>query len=165
MGADIHMVLERKDKTRGKWVGINNFNSRQAHVHVRDKEGQYVAAEALVMWEARSRNYAMFAALAGVRGDGPDPRGVPDDASDLALLEIDGWGADGHSHSWLPMSEALPIFMKHQFNGDGAIIKARIGGKSLTELHMRVLSNEFAVDFEPDREELDDYRLVFWFDN
>jgi hypothetical protein len=90
MGCDIHMILERK--WRDKWVGIHEVDSA-----------------------ARERNYDLFGRLAGVRRgdeDSPDPRGVPDDASDLSKMEIEGWGHGAHSHSWATLDEFLTAYIK-----------------------------------------------------
>jgi hypothetical protein len=65
------------------------------------------------------RNYDLFAILANVRngygfagavtGEGlnpiSEPRGVPDDASPEYTAEVERWGRDGHSHSWLTLAE------------------------------------------------------------
>lgn len=50
--------------------------------------------------------------LAGVRnGSGIipicDPKGVPEDASEEYLDQVDKWGIDGHSHSYLTVEELL----------------------------------------------------------
>src|SRR5207237_392615 len=101
MGCDIHMVLERK--TEGGWLGIHNFpyyDNRNGHDFPL----------------AKDRNYDRFAALAGVRGEGPEARGMPADASPLAKYDSDECGPDGHSHSWLPLKDAAQIFLKTERN-------------------------------------------------
>lgn len=62
----------------------------------------------------RGRNYNLFALLANVRGESPDPeftqadRGVPiDDCSKSYLNAVDAYGDDGHSHTWYLLSELL----------------------------------------------------------
>lgn len=82
-------------------------------------------------------------------GDGPEPRGLPDDASDTALTFADDWGSDGHSHSWLPLDEAAAIYLATEFNPSNFA-------------QQYPASEFFGVD-RPDDE--DEYRLVFWFDN
>lgn len=91
MGCDIHMVLERK--VGGKWV----------------------ADLSVQKYLKQDRNYRRFAALAGVRGDGPPPRGLPDDISDSTRLLVDDCGNDFHSHSWLPIKEAAQIFLETDY--------------------------------------------------
>jgi hypothetical protein len=134
MGCDIHMVLERKVEGVG-WVGIHNFPYYRMH------KGASCFPPALV------RNYERFAALAGVRGDGPAPRGIPEDVSTLSRDEIDRWGPDGHSHSWLPIDAAAQIFLCTAGESD--------------EFANKYPSNHF---FDVDSEQ-GAHRIVFWFDN
>ena len=129
MGCDIHTVIERKvtsPRINARWVAV-----------------------AIEHDASRSRNYDRFAALAGVRGDGPEPRGLPDDASDTALTLADDWGADGHSHSWLPLDEAAALYLATEFNP--------------SEFVQKYPASEFFGVERPD--DTDEYRLVFWFDN
>lgn len=168
MGADIHMVLEKRWKDR--WVGVNAFPYATAEVYDFDRRKvdphASVVAQGGIHWPVKSRNYDLFAALAGVRGTGPEPRGVPDDVSDLAQLEIEGWGADGHSHSWMLMSEAMPIFLRYQLDGVKKIMRGNTSQKKLSLSAMAYFYAEiYEDDSEDDQETLDDYRLVFWFDN
>jgi len=136
MGCDIHGSIEKR--VNGKWVMVNRMDLK-----------------------ARSRNYDRFARLAGVRGDGPEPRGVPEDVSDSTLLHIDEWGTDGHSHSWLPLHEAARIFLETEYTG------------SLSDF-----IKEYPMDHYFDVSQFEqkctccgqpipngEYRLVFWFDN
>lgn len=72
------------------------------------------------------RNYNLFAVLADVRnGRGfagiptgmgfepiSKPKGVPDDATPEYQKEVQDWGVDGHSHSWLTVAEILEFFKK-----------------------------------------------------
>lgn len=119
MGADIHGWVEKRHN--GKWVAVD---------HLPELSTQ--------------RNYGRFAKLASVRGDGPEPRGTPDDVSETVAFHISNWEPDGHSHSWLTIREALPIF-----NGTGQPCNWP-------------LSNYFALK---DEAPLDEFRIVFWFDN
>ncbi len=56
-----------------------------------------------------SRDYYLYEAMAGVRGDDENavviPRGVPADVSDPIKYWIKRAGEDGHTHSWLYPSE------------------------------------------------------------
>jgi hypothetical protein len=143
MGCDIHMVLEERDDEFG-WVGINAF-----HGH-RDRKGSS-------SWPgATDRHYKRFAALAGVRGEGPEPKGIPDDASPLTRLEIKGWGGDGHSHSWLPISEAAKIFSTRFYETE-----MPLDPKSYEADYPA----EFWFGASTDTASLENYRLIFWFDN
>jgi hypothetical protein len=145
MGCDIHMVLEKR--TGDKWVAVNAFNRHSVLLRGKQYGGTLISTPA-----ARSRNYLRFAALAGVRGDGLAPKGIPDDASDTALLLISEWGSDGHSHSWLPLEEAAHIFAETErwLEDDD-------------EWH-RSHPLEFFFCVESD-DQVNSYRLIFWFDN
>jgi hypothetical protein len=122
MGCDIHGWVEKK--TDKGWIGIAELKDRD-------------------------RNYGRFAMLAGVRGDGPDPLGIPDDVSQTTEYYIDVWDGDGHSHSFIPLVEAARIFAATAFNS---------ASKNPIEDH-------FGLDVYEDGAEAQDYRLVFWFDN
>ena len=120
MGCDIHMVLEQHYEGFG-WVGVSTFAGANQ--------------------PARERNYDRFAKLAGIRGDGPEPLGLPEDASVTARALASDWGGDGHSHSWIALEKALPLWLGAQRGG------------AIREL------------FGADEDRLAEYRLVFWFDN
>ncbi len=145
MGCDIHLVVERRDGDR--WVAVHTTNA----THGIDRDGE-------LAWScpaAVRRNYRRFAALAGVRGDGPEPRGIPHDASDYARMEIRRWGRDGHSHSWLPLAEALPIFVETERWPDA--------GHGVE--YARRYPAYFFFDVNEVDPDLGDHRIVFWFDN
>lgn len=141
MGCDIHLVLERKHPTYG-WVGTDSF---QIHHAI---DGKYCFPAAL------ERNYRLFAALAGVRGDGPEPRGVPEDASALTRMLVDDWSGDGHSHSWLPLAEAAQEFNKRRWPEEG-------------QAAMKSFRDSYPASFwfGVENETLEEHRLIFWFDN
>jgi len=134
MGCDIHIVSEKKVGDR--WVGIVRFS------HIDTQTGTAFPI-------CRDRNYKRFADLAGVRGDGPEPRGLPPDASELSRLLYDT--SDDHSHSWLPAREAVEVFLATEYN--------RISDFA------RKYPAYFYFKIDEDQENLDDYRIVFWFDN
>ena len=139
MGADIHGVVERF--WNDKWVAFRMISP--FHGIYGKKPGEFDVPL------ARSRNYERFAALAGVRGDGPPPKGLPADASDTAkmLFEMEG----DHSPSWLPLREATAIFKNTERYG----------------------LDKFATDYpaytyfgvEEQDGPLEQFRLVFWFDS
>ena len=68
---------------------------------------------------ALDRNYTRFAALAGVRGDGPTPKGLPKDVSESTKLYSDEWGLDGHGHSFLDLTKATALFLSTDQDRDG----------------------------------------------
>ena len=123
MGCDIHGTIEKL--IDDKWVMIAEFPD-----------------------EARVRNYLRFAALAGVRGDGPEPRGIPTDVSPGTLYNIQEWEGDGHSHSWLPLKDATRIFNMTSPSPD-------------KECEQYTVERFFGLcPFD-----IGEYRIVFWFDN
>lgn len=145
MGCDIHLVLEKQ--VDNKWVGVDTF---QGHHRAKWalKENEYDWSSSV----ARSRNYRRFAALAGVRGYGPSPKGLPNDASDTSLCLSNEWGCDGHSHSWLMIKEAYEIWKQTEGDLD-----------SFADKHP--ISYFFGVDVSEGSNNKSEYRIVFWFDN
>jgi len=95
MGCDIHLYVEKKS-VDGQWICV-----------AKDAYG--------------GRNYNLFSILADVRngrgfagcktGEGfnpiSKPKGLPADVSAVVQEESDGWSGDGHSHSYLTLSEIL----------------------------------------------------------
>lgn len=144
MGCDIHGVVERR--SGDKWVGVRVLG----FVH---RSGQADEPYGFVGDVARSRNYRRFAALAGVRGHGPEARGVPPDISDTSKLLIDQWGGDGHSHSWLPLSEAIAIFASTEYWPEN--VKEGDWPRA----------DPASLFFDVESDKVEEHRLVFWFDN
>lgn len=115
MGCDIHMFCEVRNQ-EGKWI------------FQKDKfKNRYYRSESPINdWNTEKtdepyqrRSYDLFAILADVRngygfagiitGAGfipiSEPKGVPQDASQEYLDIVEGWGGDGHSHSYFTISE------------------------------------------------------------
>ena len=172
MGADIHMVLERKWRpdvnTSPQWVGVNAFLQPDVQIWSRDTNS---LLSGHISWRPLYRNYDLFAALAGVRGDGPSPRGVPSDASPMARMGLAEWGDDAHSVTHMLMSEAMPIFVRYQFGGVSQVMHGAKAEDLLVD-GMRyffgdvsgydgveITSPYYAID------DLDTWRLIIWFDN
>lgn len=130
MGCDIHIVFERRFTPTGPWVGV-------------------VSVDALRM-DSRppcdNRNYAFFARLAGVRGDGPKALGLPDDAGELARFLAASWDGDGHSHSYVPLAAFVDAY-NHSGFGDKTTSE---GPGHVTGLYI---------------DDITHWRAVFWFDN
>lgn len=122
MGADIHVVLE-----------VSTGDPRRPW---READGLRDAAT--------NRNYSLFAALAGVRGDGPEPRGLPDDTSHTVKEQLYGWDCDAHSMSWLPLDEAAEVWRS-------------TSGVGIVDPHQ--------FFFGVSKEDAHNYRVIFWFDN
>lgn len=93
------------------------------------------------------RNYELFSKLADVRSYGEnnpidEPRGIPIDCSLFFQIRCNQWEGDGHSHSYLYLKELL----EHDFSN---------------------ISNDFQNFIESfrDKNDLENYRIVFFFDN
>jgi hypothetical protein len=95
MGTDIHFVVEFRDPEvdNGAWFGV--FSSDTLFVHLDHP-----------IHGLLSRDYPFFAALASVRGlAGPEPNGLPDDASALARHSLAAAGGDMHSTCHMSLHE------------------------------------------------------------
>lgn len=113
MGCDIHAYAERK-KPDGTWEAVDGppdgFTKYHKDPDILRDDG---FTEPRVSYCYHGRNYALFTILAGVRdyGEGivpiDQPRGIPDDASPGYRREVEAYGGDGHSHSWLTLAELL----------------------------------------------------------
>ena len=155
MGCDIHIVVERN--WCGKWVGLRTDKG-----FVR---GGYDGKQTDWAYpDVSRRDYGFFNRLAGVRGDGPDPLGLPSDASDLTLARATHWEGDGHSFSYLPLEE----FAMRWCAGNEAFI-AIMAAERLTgegRAYSRLLDRASIGTFDPyDGTDVGDFRVVFWFDN
>jgi hypothetical protein len=101
MGCDIHICRERK--VNGQWLSLEQWEREEV-------EGE---TKIYVNWrsqqEFRDRNYDLFGALCnGVRREFDfsfAPRGEPIDSSPETREAIEGYGEDGHSHSFLYLHE------------------------------------------------------------
>lgn len=134
MGCDIHMTVEMQDHL-GYWHGIQSIEWIEAY------DSGFTIPKAL------KRNYSRFGALAGVRHDGPDPRGLPEDISFMTTHRLGQPYGPYHSHSWLPLREAAAIFK--------ATDHRPYDTDESPEVHY----------FGLDPEDAEHCRLVFWFDN
>ena len=130
MGCDIHALIERK--VGDKWIMVNRLEGK-----------------------ATDRNYQRFAALAGVRGQGPIPKGLPNDISDSGRLYADEWDGDAHSHSYMDLKEAISIFTD-------TVDFPNIPLEKKMEKKIRLPAFYF---FDVDDYDIDKHRIVFWFDN
>jgi hypothetical protein len=151
MGCDIHLILEAEQRP-DHWVGVTVFN----HISTKcfDLYDMEKPKSHYFFWLVTGRNYELFGKLAGVRSNqGPPPRGLPRNISELARLKINHWGADGHSHSWGLLSEIGGLFLA-AYN-PRQILEA--------ERHQAV-AELFNIDLSND-DELNRYRLVYFFDN
>lgn len=111
MGCDIHFYVERK--VDGVWQSADRWEPSE------EEPGSQRIPRKKRFYS--DRNYNLFAILADVRngygfagcdtGNGfvpiADPRGIPEDVSELVQAESDRWEGDGHSHSWFTVAELL----------------------------------------------------------
>ena len=173
MGADIHFVIEHKDPDdEFGWVGVYWSDAPHAHPsfntggvihHVTNPEtGEKIPDHEYGVHpfgRLGRRDYAFFGRLAGVRYDGPDPNGVPDDASVMAKRCVKRWGGDGHSHGHMSLHE----FVKRKILSDDTIAeaaKSKLKGDDPIALFLGDCIDDFR-DITLD----DNTRVVFWFDN
>ena len=173
MGCDIHPVLEKRwtDPETGitKWVG------QHAYPYVQIKEvwqgGKVVATN---YWHAprpQERHYALFAKLAGVRGEGPEPRGYPEDVSDLALMRLGRIDDDTdlHSHSWVTAREWVQACLSVEDDPEKLFLdpNAKDNDPRVKDPYKHYLDIEIDT-WEHDGQPVDspdNYRIVFAFDN
>lgn len=168
MGCDIHPVLEKKVKFEDgteKWVGLHDFPFMVAYKNklIEGEMDKWELVAAGYNWQPAfdKRNYGRFAALCGVRGEGPDPKGLPEDASDLTKLRLPENNGDLHSHSWTSLREALEICLKTEYDSENVFLNEKDPRKT------NPLSYFFGLDWLEDNEDdtVDNYRVVYAFDN
>lgn len=170
MGADIHIYAERKLKD-GTWAMCKSYDSMNAKAFD-NIDGSAAASTfgGLLFHRARGRNYDFFAALAGVRGNGPEAMGLPEDVSPLVREESDRWDSDGHSHSWYMAEHFVPIFMEHKMSEQERteLVAKKLEAKYHLDITATVLTEYLGLDLPYNKEGDEDYsgiRFVFWFDN
>ncbi len=97
---------------------------------------------------AGRRFYFFFIQLASVRGTSTwseKPLPVPDDISDLSMYYIESFGTDGHNHGCVSLENFVRIY------------------NSCAE-HVTSVFDLFQIDIDEEKS-IDDYRVVFFFDN
>ena len=167
MGADIHLFLERKMKS-GNWACVTNFD---AFLHGEGLDGRGATGSDL-WFKLGQRDYTLFGALASVRGDGLEPRGLPDDLSEIVQEEADSWVHDAHSHSWMYADEFADIYHEVMF-GDEEIeednpmhryyqLTLKEGKDHAVWHFVNRMCNPMCIE---DEDKPHDFRFVFWFDN
>lgn len=169
MGADIHMYVEKRLPS-GNWACVRNLNesisNKGLYVIYKDRSSFNVGF--IAYWHLRDRNYELFAALAGVRGDGPEPRDLPQDVSEYVQTEYGGWGGDAHSASWYSAVDFVRIYTSVGVEVDEDTPLSPYVVSLITDgdeaAVAQFLSEEASVDVS-ESESVDLYRFVFWFDN
>lgn len=162
MGCDIHIYLESKKKINGeeRWVNVDHwqinpyFNNENS-----DWDGEREFEHVPVYF---GRNYELFGILAGVRDNSmtpiDDPRGIPNDISDVTRKEHEQWKQDAHSATYFTLDELLDFYQKkkkHQETLDYFLN----GIKERFYREFFLVSEERNKDFEKK------FRVIFWFDN
>ena len=171
MGADIHFVIEHNDPEDGLgWVGV--FWSDAPHSPSGYNHTAYVNNANISAEEQRRRmddgvhpfgrlgrrDYDFFARLAGVRGDGPEPNGVPSDASALTQRCVMRWEGDGHSHVHMTLRE----FVKRKIITDVTIAdaaKSKLQGGDPIAEYLGDCIDDDGITLD------DNTRVIAWFDN
>ena len=173
MGADIHFTIEHRDPHDGLgWVGV--FWSDAPHSPPIYNTGYMYDQNANITPEEQRRrmdhgvhpfgrlgrrDYGFFARLAGVRGDGPEPNGVPPDASALTQRCVSRWEGDGHSHVHMSLRE----FVKRKIISDDSLVEAAKsklqGGDPIAEFLGNCLDDDSGITLD------DNTRVIAWFDN
>ena len=173
MGADIHFTIEHRDPNDGLgWAGVfwsdasyspslynrdylhvSNANINFEELHRRMDPGVHPFGR------LSRRDYGFFARLAGVRGDGPEPNGMPPDASVMTQRVVARWEGSGHSHGHMTLRE----FVKRKIISDETVAKAaksKLQGVDPIAEYLGDCVNDY------DGITLDDNtRVVYWFDN
>lgn len=137
MGCDIHIVLERRKKIGGDWIGVYSTDELPLQNRLLIKQ----------------RDYDFFARIAAVRGSGPDtiyPKNLPEDISDLAWQEYMTAPKDHHSPSYMPAAQFAHAWIAVNPQVPDSKIRAEWAVSDL-------LGARDDEHFE--------YRVVFWFDN
>jgi len=177
MGCDIHLYVERHQE--GRWQALANPEEPEAEWYHN--------------WLWDGRNYRLFAILADVRNYEDwqplsDPRGLPEDVSDLISQEASG-AIDCHSFSWLGLQELYDFDWAqtagtmtryvsredaeaYQLRGIKPLNSAQFSAdESMIQLTWEVTYRDCALDFLEAIKKLrglappKDLRIVFWFDN
>ena len=113
------------------------------------------------------RDYRLFTKMAGVRAANDEiepialPRGLPDDITEIVRFDRDYMGEDGHSDSWLGVGEIQQLYRFY------------VGLYAQDDLDWhREFGYLFGNGWEYPKEypesypkQLQDFRLVFWFNN
>ena len=172
MGADIHFTIEHRDPNDDLgWVGVfwsdaphspPSYNVEYLHsenVTINPEEHHRRMDRGVHPFgRLGRRDYKFFARLAGVRGDGPEPNGVPSDASALTQRCVMRWEGDGHSHVHMTLRE----FVKRKIITDVTIAdaaKSKLqGGDPIAEFLRNCIDDD---DITLD----DNTRVIAWFDN
>ena len=182
MGCDIHFFCE-KLTTDYNYHGPKNTGEIRdeklenlLQIDKDEKSPRWVTAD---IWEKvdddywktkelypGGRNYYLFGVLAGVRYDiDPisEPKGIPDDCCYPIKSKIEGYGSDGHSHSYFTLKELLDVdWTKYQ----GIVtykdwnVERTVDRTGWLNDFMTAIDKMKEIDPDPNK-----VRCVFFFDN
>jgi hypothetical protein len=166
MGCDIHVYTEKLN-SNNHWVNVDHWQLDEYYTEYSHSEDDDPYGPNTHRWSLcpvyRGRDYELFSTLAGVRkgfGAGPqfsEPRGLPDDVSDMVRSESDRWDGDGHSHSYATLWELVQWKSQHP--------KSHTLDQFLSCLKNRCADELWTVPNKLTPEQLAQFRVVFWFDN
>jgi hypothetical protein len=158
MGCDIHAHIEirYKPKTQTRYKPRTGAQTEtEARAEVEPNEWMYYAPIDF------NRDYSLFASLAGVRGEGPEPKGLPEGITPMTRLHVDHWGSNGHDHSWADEKETTAAIERYleRFQHQYFETAIRLGDLFDNPYHY----------FLEHRNEYPSYivgfRMVYWFSN
>ena len=171
MGADIHFTIEHRDPHDGLgWVGVfwsdalhspSSYNptayDNDANISA-EEQRRRMDRDVHPFGRLGRRDYEFFGRLAGVRRDGPDPNGVPSDASALTQRCVMRWEGDGHSHVHMTLRE----FVKRKIITDVTIAdaaKSKLQGGDPIAEYLGDCIDDDGITLD------DNTRVIAWFDN
>lgn len=153
MGCDIHTMLEYKKNE--KYISYDVFEINEYYKQTNDER----PFECKAIYS--DRNYFLFGQLANVRARNVNyiskPRGIPKDSCKVILDYIESWGDDGHSHSYFSLSELEKAIKAFSPNNEGL--------KTITWRITKQFQEIEQINRDLTKEEKDNLRLVFFFDN
>lgn len=162
MGTDIHLYVEKK-LPDGDWVFIQDLNKTIIAEGLAGTEG--MGNNRAFYWKASSRNYNMFSLLAGVRGPGPDPKGLPTDVSSYVWYEHECMGSDAHSASWSTPLEFMEAYIQSHSIDDEHSPMDKYVQVRITDGVQRAVGKFMYEMCSVDMDDNLEHRFVYWFDN
>lgn len=159
MGCDIHLYVENKNESTGKYTLVPNF------------------------FPLNSRNYWVFAFLGNVRNHTSiqfkflsDCREIPDDCSPAVKKSFKDWDVDAHSASYLNVEELAAIdfnlSLKHFIKNEITPSYEDYFREKIFPIHSidtftlaQALGGEFMEELRQIFRLVPKGRIVFWFDN
>jgi hypothetical protein len=117
------------------------------------------------------RNYKLFGKLAGVRSIEPNPlapdRGIPADASEITRMLYDRYTTDWHSASYATSEECKELEQWWDEENEREYYErcGGIGIKFSASSTFELKASDEELDILKQLGDIQDYRMVFWFDN